>query len=66
MAQNKMNQIILIANSTVALPVLKYGDSILRKKVNPINYFFNDLTPNQYEEILKLASVENQALGSTF
>ena len=36
------------------------------KKVNPINYFFNDLTPNQYEEILKLASVENQALGSTF
>tara|TARA_B110000881_G_C18502941_1_gene477920 strand:+ start:120 stop:1106 length:987 start_codon:yes stop_codon:yes gene_type:complete len=36
------------------------------KKVNPINYFFNDLTPNQYEEILKIASVENQALGSTF
>lgn len=36
------------------------------KKVNPINYFFNDLTPNQYEEVLKIASVENQALGSTF
>ena len=36
------------------------------KKVNPINYFFNDLTPNQYEEVLRIASVENQALGSTF
>ena len=35
-------------------------------KVNPINFFFNDLTPNQYEEVIKIASVENQALGSTY
>ena len=25
-----------------------------------------NLTPNEYEEVIKLASVENQALGSTF
>ena len=36
------------------------------KKVNPINFFFNDLTPSQYEEVIKIASVENQALGSTY
>ena len=47
-------------------PHLHYEVHKNGKKINPINFFFNDLTPNQYEEVIKLASVENQALGSTF
>jgi len=33
------------------------------KKVNPVHYFFNDLNSDQYEQILKLASVENQSFS---
>ena len=47
-------------------PHLHYEVHKNGKKLNPINFFFNDLTPNEYEEVIKLASVENQALGSTF
>ena len=36
------------------------------KKLNPVHYFFNELSPTEYEEVLRLASIENQALGSTF
>ncbi len=34
------------------------------KKINPVNYFGQDLNAAEYEEILRLASIENQALGS--
>ncbi|RPG64671.1 MAG: M23 family metallopeptidase [Flammeovirgaceae bacterium TMED290] len=47
-------------------PHLHYEVHKNGKKVNPINFFFNDLTPNQYEEVIKIASIENQALGSTY
>ena len=30
-------------------------------KVNPINYFFNDLSPEQFDQILDLASQKNQS-----
>ncbi len=33
------------------------------KKVNPIHYFYNDLKPDEYEEVIKLASKENQPLS---
>ena len=33
-------------------------------KVNPVYYFYQDLNPSEYEEILRLASIENQSLGS--
>jgi murein DD-endopeptidase MepM/ murein hydrolase activator NlpD len=36
--------------------VIKHG-----KKVNPVGYFYNDLTADQYEEILKLSSHPNQS-----
>lgn len=38
--------------------VLKDG-----KYVNPVNYFFKDLTPEEYDLILELASKENQSLS---
>lgn len=33
------------------------------KKINPVHYFHQDLNATDYEEILRLASIENQALG---
>ena len=32
-------------------------------KVNPIYYFFNDLTPKEYEEVIEAANQENQCLS---
>jgi len=33
------------------------------RRVNPVYYFFQDLTAEEYDEILILASIENQSLG---
>ena len=33
------------------------------KKVDPVYYFFNDLTPGEYEEVLELARRENQSMS---
>ena len=33
------------------------------KKVNPVHYFFNDLSPEEYETVIELASIENESLG---
>ena len=30
-------------------------------KIDPVNYFFNDLTPEQYDQMLKIAEQSNQA-----
>lgn len=32
-------------------------------KVNPIFYFFNDLTPHEYEQVIEAANQENQCLS---
>lgn len=32
-------------------------------KVNPVYFFFNDLTPEEYDEVLESSSVENQCLS---
>ena len=34
------------------------------KKVNPVNYFYQDVTTEEYSEILRLSSIENQSLGN--
>jgi murein DD-endopeptidase MepM/ murein hydrolase activator NlpD len=44
-------------------PHLHYEVLINGAHVDPVHYFFNDLTPAEYEKILELASTENQSLG---
>jgi len=33
------------------------------KKINPVNYFYNDFTPAEFEKVLELASSDNQVLS---
>lgn len=34
-----------------------------KKHVNPVNYFYNDVTDEEYDKLLELASRENESLG---
>ena len=34
------------------------------KPVNPVHYFYQDLSPSEYDEILRLSSIENRAMES--
>jgi len=45
-------------------PHLHYEVHINNKAVDPVHYFYRDLDGGEYEEIIRLASIENQALGS--
>lgn len=47
---------------TSTAPHLHYEVHKNGKKINPIHYFFNDLTPEQYEEIIQRAEISNQSL----
>jgi murein DD-endopeptidase MepM/ murein hydrolase activator NlpD len=42
---------------------LHYEVLINGSQVDPVHYFYNDLTPAEYEKVLELASIENQSLG---
>ena len=33
------------------------------KKVNPVNYFYNDFTPEEFEKVLEIASRDTQVLS---
>ena len=44
-------------------PHLHYEVLINGTHVDPVHYFYNDISPAEYEKILKLASIENQSLG---
>lgn len=44
-------------------PHLHYEVMINGAHVDPVHYFYNDLTPEEYEKVLELASIENQSLG---
>ncbi|MEM1135504.1 MAG: M23 family metallopeptidase [Bacteroidota bacterium] len=61
----KRGQIIgRVGNTGLSVaPHLHYEVIYKNRKVNPVNYFFNDLTDQQYDEIVKISSLENQSLG---
>ena len=44
-------------------PHLHYEVLINGSQVDPVHYFYNDLSAAEYEKVLELASVENQSLG---
>lgn len=45
-------------------PHLHYEVIYKGEKVNPVYYFYNDLSPEQYDKILELASRQNRSLGA--
>jgi hypothetical protein len=44
-------------------PHLHYEVLINGSQVDPVHYFYNDLTASEYEKVLELASIDNQSLG---
>ncbi len=49
------------STGTSTAPHLHYEVIKNKRKVNPVNYYFNDLTPEEYDIMIKLASQENQS-----
>ncbi|MEJ0057008.1 MAG: M23 family metallopeptidase [Bacteroidota bacterium] len=45
-------------------PHLHYEVILNGYQINPIHYFYNDLSPTDYDKIIQLASVENQSMGN--
>ncbi|MGB2128456.1 MAG: M23 family metallopeptidase [Flavicella sp.] len=50
------------SSGTSTAPHLHYEVHKGKKKVNPIFYYFNDLTPEEYDLMLDMAGKENQSL----
>ncbi len=44
-------------------PHLHYEVLMNGTQINPVHYFFNDLSASEYEKVIELASIENQSLG---
>ena len=42
-------------------PHLHYEVRKDKKKINPVNFYYNDLTPEQYEKMLEISSQNNQS-----
>ena len=61
----KRGEIIGYVGSTglSAAPHIHYEVIYNNKKVNPVNYFYNDFTPEEYEKVLELASRDTQVLS---
>ena len=49
-------------SGTSTAPHLHYEVHKDNRKMNPVYYYFNDLTPEEYDRMLELASRENQSL----
>lgn len=59
----KRGEVIGLVGSTgkSTAPHLHYEVERNGQKVNPSNHYYNDLSPEEYEEMLKLASHPNQS-----
>ncbi len=33
------------------------------KKINPVNFFYNDLSPSEYQKVIEISSKINQSLS---
>jgi len=49
------------STGTSTAPHLHYEVIKSGKKINPMNFFFNDLTPEEYERVIELSSQSNQS-----
>ena len=49
------------STGTSTAPHLHYEVIKNKRKVNPVNYYFNDLTAEEYDKMLELSSQENQS-----
>lgn len=49
------------STGTSTAPHLHYEVIRNDEKINPINFFYNDLTPEEYEEMLEISSQSNQS-----
>ncbi len=45
-------------------PHLHYEVMLNGVHINPIHYFYNDLSPSEYGKIVQLASIQNQSMGN--
>ena len=46
---------------TSVAPHLHYEVHKEGKKINPVNFYYNDLTPEQFEKMLLISSQSNQS-----
>ncbi|MBK6263568.1 M23 family metallopeptidase [Marivirga sp. S37H4] len=51
------------STGTSTAPHLHYEIHKDGKPINPVHYFYQDVTDGEYEKLLELAAVENQSLG---
>ena len=49
------------STGTSVAPHLHYEVHKDGKKINPVNFYYNDLTPEQYEKMLEISSQKNQS-----
>ena len=49
------------STGTSVAPHLHYEVMKNKRKINPVNYYYNDLSPEEYEKMLEIASQNNQS-----